>query len=172
MMNTWITIPLCVLRMREALILGSFFATQPDSTLCKSFLKPYVEGHFSKESYLVNTKMNEPVICALLPNLRWNGETQVFDGVYIIGCEEYAAMMKHHGTRSWADNLPECTISKMNWLKRLMRKPEIFERLERSKIGRRILPIYTFLAYDLQDLGPMFFIQVNYIKLKNRLCRK
>lgn len=141
---------------------GLFFAAEKGSHLCIRFLEPYMTTHYTKESQMVNTAMNKPVIREFLPELKWNGETQRFQDTYIIGCEEYGRFMKHHGTRSWCDNLPPYNVSKDSALKSVLRKPEIFERLEHNRIGRRILPVYTFLSYDLLDLGPMFYIKLFY----------
>lgn len=145
---------------------GQFFACEKGAELCRRFLEPYQKCHYTRETQLVNTQMNEPIIRELLPNIKWNGHSQSFavDGkrILIMGCEEYSGLMKHYGTRSWCENLPEYSVSKDNWLKRRLRKPERFEKLESSAFGRRILPIYTFLSYDLLDLGPVFYVKLFY----------
>lgn len=145
---------------------GIFFAAEKSNMLCERFLVPYIHAHYTKETQLVNTRMNEPVINELLPTLKWNAQTQYFsvDGkqILILGCEEHNRLMKHYGTRSWCDNLPKYTVSGDNWLKRRLRRPERFEKLESSSIGRKVLPLYTFLSYDLLDLGPVFYLKLFY----------
>lgn len=145
---------------------GLFFATEKGNNICKRFISSYTCTHYSKKSQLVNTKMNEPIIREMLPNLKWNGKTQLFElediKILIVGCEEYSQKMKHHGTRSWCDNLPEYTVSRNNRLKKWLRKPEYFEKLESCNIGKRLLPLYTFVSYDLFDLGPIFYLKLFY----------
>ena len=77
--------------------------------------------------------------------------------------------MKHHATRTWCDNLPKAKINEANKLMRTMRNPRIFEKLESNKAGRKILPFYTFVAYDLQDLGALYFIKLNFNKMKAKM---
>lgn len=125
-------------------------------------MKPYLHAVYSNETKLVNTRMNEPIIREMLPDLKWNSQTQALDKVLVMGCEEYGRLMKHYGTRSWCENLPEYKVSKDSALKRFLRKPEHFERLEHSRIGKYFLPVYTFLSYDLLDLGPLFYIKLFY----------
>lgn len=151
---------------------GMFFASEARTQICCNFFKPYINLHFSNDIKELNTSMNRPVICAMFPNIKWDGKTQVYGNTYIIGCEEYGAIMKHYGTRSWCDNLPKYTVSKPTWLKKVMRNPKIFEKLENVRIGKKILPIYTFLAYDLQDLGPLFYIKLNINKMKSKLKKE
>ena len=150
---------------------GLFFGAEKGSALCERFMAPYVNETYSDDTRIVNTRMNEPILRELLPKLKWNAKTQEFGDICIIGCEEYGRIMKHYGTRSWCDDLPEYHVSNSTWLKRAMRNPDVFEKLEHSAVGRKILPVYTFLAYDLQDLGPLFYLKLNINKIKRKLSK-
>lgn len=145
---------------------GLFFAAKPHSFLVKSMLQTYLNSNFTSNSSSVNVKMNKPVLKCVYSTLKWNGKTQIIDNTYVMGCEKYGKLMKHYGTRSWLGKSPKYKITGPNRLKRIMRNPDIFEALERNKIGRAVLPVYTFLAYDLQDLGFLYFIKLFADKLK------
>ena len=145
---------------------GQFFACRQGGDLCRRLLLPYSQVSYSPDTVLVNTRMNEPVIRELLPDLKWNGKTQRFgdDAFLILGYEEYGRIMKHYGMRSWCENLPDWKVSKDSRLKRFLRRPETFEKFENSALGRKLLPAYTFLSYDLLDLGPGFYLKLLYNK--------
>lgn len=148
----------------SGLIYGSF----PKMQLGEQLLEPYLKIHYSKETELVNSKMNYPIFNQEFPTLKWNGKTQIVENTIIIGCEEYAKQMRHYGTRTWCENLPEYHISKPGPLKIFLRNPVLFEKMENNNILKKILPIYTFLIYDLLDLGPMYFIKLQLLKLRKK----
>lgn len=135
--------------------------------MTKLLMKPYLSED-SQEKFLTNTEMNKPIIKEVFPELRWNDNSQIIRNQYFMSTSEYAGLMKHYGTRSWCDDLPDYKFSGDMWLKRVLRKPEIFEKLESISIGRKVLPLYTFISYDLLDLGPLFYIKRLYLKVKNR----
>ena len=147
---------------------GMIFGGVKKSKLSKELLNPYLEIHYSKETELVNSKMNYPIFKQEFPTLKWNGKTQIVSNTIIIGCEEYARLMKHYGTRTWCENLPEYHISKPGPVKKILRNPNIFEKLENNNILRKFLPFYTFLVYDLLDLGPIYFIKLQLLKTRKK----
>ena len=61
---------------------GMFFAAESGHEMCKKFLEPYTQIHYSKETILVNTKMIEPVIRSFLPTLIWDGKTPCLGGIH------------------------------------------------------------------------------------------
>ena len=139
-----------------------------NSHLCNSLLEPYLQIGYSKETELVNSKMNYPIFKQNFPNLIWDGTTQIFENTIVIGCEEYGKAMIHHGTRTWCDNLPEYKLSKPGKLKNVLRNPKVFEKMENTTFLRKLLPIYTFCAYDLLDLGPVYFIKLQIVKRRKK----
>lgn len=148
---------------------GMMYATEIGSELCRAMLKAYEEVHFSRDDMVVNTYMNKPVIDRMLPALKYNGKTQVFGKYCILGTEEYGKIMHHYGTRSWCDNLPKYTLRAPNKLIEKLRSPLIFDKLDKlpSKL-RIILKLYTFLVYDLQDLGLLYFVKLQMNKVKSK----
>ena len=120
---------------------------------------------------IVNTKMNRPVIQHLFPSLCWNGRTQILDWTYIIGCEEYSRMLKHYGTRNWID-LPSYTINTSStWLKEPCVIRIYLKKWKKNYLGKKLLPVYTFLAFDLQDLGFFYFIKLRIHRFKKYINR-
>lgn len=148
---------------------GLFFWSKKNSELCQALIEPYNDMVFDTDNLPVNSFFNKPVIEEFFPTLKYNNQTQEMKNCLIISSVEYGALMKHYGTRSWCENLPKYKVSKDNWLKRVLRNPKIFETFENNKILRKILPLYTFLSYDLLDLGPIFYIK---LKLNNRKANK
>ena len=136
--------------------------------LCHRLLESYVGSHYTKEKELVNSLTNKPVLIEMYPYLEWNGETQIVGNTYFMGIAEYCAKMKHHGTRSWCDDLPEYKISGFWGLKKFLRNPKIFSFLEKNTLLTKLTPIYEFLVYDFLDLGPIYYIKRLMIKLRKR----
>lgn len=148
---------------------GLIYAAESHSSMCRSLLRAYQGKHFEKSKPMINTEMNKPVFIECIPDLKWNGKSRKIGRVYIIGIDEYYAVMKHHGTRSWMDERPERLSRKPNWIIKKLRNPIIFERLNGNRIFSRFLNLYQFLVYDLYDLGPCYYMKLlkNKRKLKN-----
>lgn len=147
---------------------GLIYGGIQGAQLSKELLEPYLRTHYLVETEMVNSKMNYPVFKRKFPALKWDGRTQIQNNTIIIGCLDYASCMMHHGTRTWCDNLPEYQVSKSNKMKRILRNPEIFQKMEKHTILRKIIPVYEFFAYDFLDLGPIYFIKRQLLKLRNK----
>lgn len=146
---------------------GLFCASIKNSELLESFLECYKNIHFDCKKMKTNTAMNKPVIKKYFPTLKWNAETQIINNTYIMSPGEYNLIMKHYGTRSWLENNPGYVVTKDNKLKKILRSPKIFECLDRTKLGRKVIPIYEFISYDLLDLGVLYYIRRIILKIKN-----
>ena len=138
---------------------GLTFGAQKNSVLCRKLLEPYNGLSFLENGPILNTTINRDVFVAEFPGLKWNAKTQTFGNTYIMGTDEYHRYMKHYGTKTWCDNLPKYTLTGDMPIKRFLRNPAIFEKLEASPLGKKVLPVYQFLAYDLLDLGPFYFVR-------------
>lgn len=101
------------------------------------------------------------------PDFRRNGQSQAFDGVRILSGSEYAQLAQHHGTASWVDGPVEKHIFKDTKLKRWLRKPSRFEWME-TYCGKKLTAIYTFLVYDLLEMGPLYYIKRLIMKLRKK----
>lgn len=143
----------------RAIATGLCYACEKHSDLCQRMLETYSNSDFSIETMLVNTKMDRPVIKATFPELLWNDESQEIRNSFFMSSKSYASIMKHHGTRTWCDNLPKYKVSKDTWLKRKLRNPSIFDFLEGLN-NKCWLSIYTFISFDLLDMGIIYFIKL------------
>lgn len=138
---------------------GLGMGTVKNNETVKALLDNYRSTHFETDNITVNAVMDKPVFVRLFPTLEWNNTDQIVNGVYFMSSGTYGQKMKHYGTRSWAD-IPEYKVSGDMKIKRILRNPTVFKKLESSAMGRKVLPIYTFLAYDLLDLGPLFYVKL------------
>lgn len=145
---------------------GLCYACEKGSLLCNELLKAYWNIHFPGNKPLLNTQMNKPIFVALYPGLKWNGQKQTFGKTCFLGVAEYLKIMQHYGTKTWCDDIPEYSLSGESWLKKALRNPNIFEHLEKSSVGKKLIPLYEFLSYDLLDLGPFYFIKRKWLQLK------
>ncbi len=145
----------------------SGMGAEKQNKVIEALLDNYRGTHFDKDKLIVNTMIDRPVFIRLFPDLEWDNSDQVVDGVYFMSSGTSGKVMKHHGIRSWAD-LPEYHISGGMKIKRVLRNPAIFKKLESSGLGRKILPVYTFLSYDLLDMGPLFFIKLFIRKFRKK----
>lgn len=146
---------------------GLIYISEPRARLTARFMDTYLLDE-SQDHFRINSVMNKPVIQKEFPELKWNDHSQTIRNQYFMSTSEYSRLMKHYGTRSWCDDLPDYKVSGDMWLKRVLRNPAIFEKLEGNSIGKKVLPLYTFVSYDLLDLGPLFYIKRMYLKVKNR----
>lgn len=145
---------------------GMIFGTEKQSNLCGEMLKCYEGKTYNAKHPLLNTDMNKPIFLKEFSGIKWNGKTQIFGSTYIMGCDEYGKIMRHFGTRTWAENLPEYTLRKSNWFIRQLRNPAIFELLESKKQFNKIQKLYQFMVYDFYDLGFTYFVKLQINKRK------
>ena len=157
-----------VFETERAIASGLFFASAPDTPLVSELLESYQGIEYTLESETVNSIMNKPVIQKMFPTLRWDAKSQTIGTAHFMGGDVYHTLMRHHGTRSWCDDLPEYTVKHHPKLDKFLRNPKIFEFLEGKRFLRWIVPIYTFLVYDFLDLGPMYYIKRIFKKLRKK----
>jgi len=150
---------------------GLIMTGEKDSPIFQKLLEPYLDTA-SNEGYRTNTSMNESVLLKEYPTLKKNNQDQVIGHTLFISSERYAQLMKHYGTRSWLGDFPAYKLKKVPGFVLKLRNPAIFEALESRKIGRRIEPLYTFMVYDLFDLGIGVFIKRLGIKFKRKYQKR
>ena len=138
------------------------------SELCKKMLLCYCEKSFSNFQQKVNTHINKLVICNYFSMLKWNGKTQIIGNNYIMGFLEYDKIMKHYGTRSWMQGLPNYSVRTPNWVIKKLRSPSIINKLEANIRLKTMARMYEVIVYDLYDLGPLHFIKLKIYKRKNK----
>lgn len=157
-----------VFETERAVNSGLFMGAKKGSEMCRQLLQPYLENTYSKEGEIINSMMNKPIIQSFFAGMQWNGLQQVINNSCLMGIAQYGQMMKHHGMRSWCDNLPSFKISKDSKLKRKLRNPKIFAWMEKKKGFRKLVPVYEFMVYDLLDLGVFYYFKRLWMKLKRK----
>lgn len=140
---------------------GQGFGAAAGHPSIKEMLASYDGKHF-----LVNGKTdlnpcpakNTDALRRIYPKFQRNGTSQYFDGVRILSSEEYHAIAFHHGTKSWVDGPVGIHVFKDTKIKRWLRKPEYFDFIE-NRLGKKAMKVYTFLVYDLLEMGSVFYIK-------------
>lgn len=147
---------------------GQMYGCEAKSGLAGQLLADYADLHFGEDTK-VNTAINKPTFTKLFPELKWNGKTQIIQNTYFMGCFEYGGLMKHYGMRTWLDYLPEYKVHSAGKIRSALRNPQIFDFLEKTKLGRMISKPYQFIVYDLFDMGPIYFIKRKMLKVYARM---
>lgn len=131
-------------------------------------------SHYDSKHFIVNGKpdlspcpaKNTEALRNQYPQFQRNGSPQIFENVRILSGTEYAAIAYHHGAKSWVDGASSTPHAfKDTRFKRWMRKPERYDKIER-KLGKKALAIYTFISYDLLEMGPVYYIKRVFRKRK------
>ena len=130
---------------------------------------------YEGKHFLVNGKpdlspcpaKNTEALCSIYPAFRRNGQTQYIDGTAVFSCGDYGAVARHHGTMSWVDGVKGQHVYKDTRLKRMLRKEEYFDWIE-SHLGRKATAVYTFLVYDLLEMGPVYYVRRLAMKLRKK----
>lgn len=149
---------------------GLFFASEKNNDILKQLLLCY--DSISEKAFLSCVVMNRPVFVNYYTWLKWNCQTQINRDSCFLGQKDYSRLMKHYGTKSWVEDLPTYSLSGDMWLKRFLRDPKKFEQLEKNRLTNKLVPVYTFIAYDFLDLGLLYFCKTMYKKIKKKLYRK
>lgn len=148
---------------------GQGFGAVAGHPSVKAMLACYDGKHF-----MVNGKMdmspcpakNTEALKERYSQFQRNGKPQCFAGVRILSAGEYNAAAHHHGARSWVEGEErETYVFKDTKIKRWLRKPEYFDFIE-DKFGKKAMRVYTFLVYDLMELGPVYFMKRLWMKLR------
>lgn len=102
-------------------------------------------------------------------------ETQVIDGVCLIGMLNYGSYAKHYETNSWKTEseyvFAKSRVGKLWKLKVLLRNPYLIDWLEKNG-QTKLSKIYVFCVYDLLDCGLLYFIKRFFIKIKKIIITK
>ncbi len=151
---------------------GLFCGAQKSSAVMKALLSSYEDLAFKGDRTQINVIVNLPVIQRAFPSLCWSNANQVIEDTYFMSSKEYSPKMYHYGVHSWLDDKVEYKPVKKNKVKRIIQNPKVFNFLIKSKFGRKILPCYEFVCYDLIDMGPMYFIKLNCKKIKRKFQSK
>lgn len=131
------------------------------SKLIYNMILAYEGKHFDKKHMVVISAMNMPVIKAEV-GLRLDGTNQIINNIEFLSMGMFADFAYHYGTATWGEN-PKFTLSRKPYrntaLKRFLKDPRKFSFIEEHFGEGVILKGYTFLTYDLLEMGPIYFVK-------------
>lgn len=143
---------------------GIGFGSEANHPAVDSMLSYYKDRHFCVGGKLDMTPCpakNTEAIVAAYSEFRRNGVHQCFNNILVLSGDDYCKIAKHYSTGLWGEGM-KAEKKKRKFrdtkFKRFIRKPEIIDWIEK-KIGKKAADIYVFLAYDLMELGPLYFIK-------------
>lgn len=149
---------------------GLGFGAAPGHPTVKAMLDYYQDKHFyadGKMNLLPCPASNTEALKAICPDFRRNGESQLMDGVQVWSFEAYAARAVHHGAATWVDGPKSTRVYKDRKWKRVLRRSEIFDFIEKY-LGKRCVNVYTFLVYDLAETGPGYYVRRAVEKIRRK----
>lgn len=148
---------------------GLGFGATPGHPLIKAVKDAYTTYQYPEGTNVIR---DSKIIETQLKYWKKSDRNQVIDDLLIIGLKDYGKYARHLYTYTWSDektqkkreeeiksgsNVTWC--SKLLWkIKCLARSPEIIAYFD-TKRGSRIEKLYTFLAYDFLDCGPIYFFK-------------
>ena len=147
---------------------GIGFGSATDHPSVRAMLTYYAGKHFivrGKPDMSPCPAKNTEALRSMYPQFQRNGTAQYFDGVRILDGTEYNSLAYHYGTKSWVDGPTEKHVFKDTKLKRWLRKPECFDFIE-LHFGKNFVNVYTFIVYDLMEMGPVYYIKRLLTKLR------
>lgn len=140
---------------------GLGFGASAGHQSVQAMLHSYDRRHFlvkEKPDLSPCPAKNTEALKSCYPQFQRNGTAQHFDGVRILSSEEYHKLAFHHGTKSWVDGPAGEHVFKDTKLKRWLRKPKHFDFIEKT-FGKKVMRVYTFLVYDLLEMGVTYYIK-------------
>lgn len=153
---------------------GLGFGAEKGNPIIKSIIDDYKNLNFSINNLnaLACPVRNTEVIKQVIPEFRANNKTQYINGIQFASFDEYCSIAHHYGEFSWRTEEQSNALkySKKNhkaWkLRRILRKPTIFDFFEKYRL-KRIGKLYSFFVYDLIDYGIIYWIMKIYRKIRN-----
>lgn len=128
----------------------------------------YREKHFvenGKIKMIPCPRVNTEALKSIYPEFNRNGRGQKVKDIKILSSDEYSTIARHYGTATWVDNTDVIRKEyKDTKLKKFLRDPKRFEFLEKH-FNKRIVDIYTFMAYDFLEMGLFYYLR----RLKKRM---
>lgn len=129
----------------------------------------YEEKHFivdGKVKMIPCPRGNTEALVKEERNFKRNGITQFLNEVLIISSADYAQKAVHHGTATWVNNyIKRKGVYKNSKIKVILRDYRIFDFIERW-LGKKVVGIYTFIVYDLIEMGVVYYIRRGFSKLR------
>lgn len=155
---------------------GLGFGAEKNNPLILAMLEDYHGRQFFKPNGALNleacTYYNTTVLEKSIPELLLNDRHQEINGFAFLTTGEYGQIASHHYSASWTDTPKTVITEKRPWkdtkLKRFLRDPQK-QKWVRSHMGYRGQKTYEFFAYDLLELGPIYFFKRLILKIKKKI---
>lgn len=130
--------------------------------LIKDMIDAYKNEHFDSNNMVVNTVINMPIIRSKT-GLVLDGSNQIIDNIEFISTGMFSNFAVHYGTRTWDESQQNYTLKRKPYkntaIKRFLKDPKKFEYIENHFGEGCILKLYTFITYDLIEMGPVYYIK-------------
>lgn len=145
---------------------GMGFGCKQGNSCIKYMIDDYSGRRFIKKNGELNlracTYYNTNALEQYLGSLDLNDSFQVIDGNAFMSTGMYNNIAIHHYASSWTDD-PKINIEiKKRWkdsgIKRFLRSPKR-QKWIKQHTSKQVENIYTFIAYDLTEKGPLFFVK-------------
>lgn len=150
---------------------GIGFGAIKNHIAVKAMLDFYEGKHFVINNKIKMTPCpagNTEALVKTYECFRRDGTTQEFNEVLILSCSDYSRKALHYGTGTWIDNFEKRTTPyKETKLKLILRNYKVFEFMDKH-FGKRVVAAYTFIAYDLLEMGIAYYFKRILLKFKHR----
>lgn len=148
---------------------GLGFGTVKEHKAIKAMLNFYDGKHFvinGKAKMIPCPAGNTESFASEYKDFKRNGIRQEIDGVLVLSSNDYSQKAIHHGAATWVDYYAKKTMPyKETRLKTTLRNYRIFDFIEKY-FGKTVVSIYTFIVYDLLEMGIGYYVKRIILKLK------
>ena len=154
---------------------GMGFASKQYNPIIKALIDDYKDRHFIRKNGSLNLEAcpyyNTTVLERLLPELKLDNTHQIIQDNVFITRAMYNECAIHHYASSWTEN-PKTEIGpKQEWkdtkLKTFLRNSKR-QQWVRKHLGYKGQRCYEFIAYDLMDVGLIYFVKRIWEKVRRR----
>lgn len=154
---------------------GMGFGSVKENPLIKHMLDAYKDIVFDESKLLLISSPNiiTSVIKSHISTFCAYGQTQCINNQLFLDGDEYWGRAKHYGDFSWKSKetkeILKFTKKKHgSWkIKKIFRNPQIFRFLDECHL-HMVSKMYTFIAYDFIDYGPVYWIVKIWHKIIHR----
>lgn len=141
---------------------GLGFGAEKGHKAIKAMLNYYEGKHFiinGKAKLIPCPAGNTNALVSEYKNFERNGLTQYFDGIQVLSYSDYSQKAFHYGTATWVENKEiRKSTYKETRLKLILRDYRAFKIIEKC-FGKKVVDIYTFIAYDLMEMGIWYYFK-------------
>lgn len=150
---------------------GLGFGAVKGNPVIKAMMENYEENQFDN---IVNSVLDTLSLEKYFASWEKSNKSQLINGTYIVGMNDYGSYARHLATISWADDetrlkreeeirsgkrsKPSVNVRIIWKMKCFLRSPKIISFFDKRQ-GSNLDKIYTFIAYDFLDYGPVYYLK-------------